>query len=94
MRAAVVRFPPAADLLFEDARKLPGRDVENPLGGGPGFENASLRIQPMPGWTVTLTTPDLANPLEFQGQTIPSYVSVIEFLTSTTWTPLSRSCAQ
>ena len=39
----------------------------------------SLRIQPMPGWTVTRTTTDLAKPLEFQGETITSYVSVIEF---------------
>jgi periplasmic copper chaperone A len=39
----------------------------------------SLRTQPMPGWTVTRTTTDLAKPLEFQGETITSYVSVIEF---------------
>ena len=39
----------------------------------------SLRIQPMPGWTVTRTTTDLAKPLQFQGETITSYVSVIEF---------------
>ena len=39
----------------------------------------SLRIQPMPGWTVTRSTTDLAKPLEFQGETITSYVSVIEF---------------
>jgi periplasmic copper chaperone A len=39
----------------------------------------SLRTQPIPGWTVTRTTTDLAKPLEFQGETITSYVSVIEF---------------
>jgi periplasmic copper chaperone A len=39
----------------------------------------SLRTQPMPGWTVTRTTTDLAEPLQFQGETITSYASVIEF---------------
>jgi uncharacterized protein YcnI len=39
----------------------------------------SLRTQPIPGWTVTRTTTDLAKPLQFQGETITSYVSVIEF---------------
>jgi periplasmic copper chaperone A len=39
----------------------------------------SLRTQPLPGWTVTRTTSDLEAPLEFQGEEISSYVSVIEF---------------
>jgi len=40
---------------------------------------ASLRTQPMPGWTATLTTSDLEEPLENHGQEISSYVSVVEF---------------
>ena len=40
---------------------------------------ASLRTQPMPGWTATLTTAELAEPLENHGQEITSYVSVVEF---------------
>jgi uncharacterized protein YcnI len=40
---------------------------------------ASLRAQPLPGWTVTLTTSDLQEPLEAHGQEISSYVSVVEF---------------
>jgi uncharacterized protein YcnI len=40
---------------------------------------ASLRTQPMPGWTATLTTADLEEPLENHGQEITSYVSVVEF---------------
>jgi periplasmic copper chaperone A len=40
---------------------------------------ASLRTQPMAGWTATLTTTDLAEPLENHGQEITSYVSVVEF---------------
>jgi uncharacterized protein YcnI len=40
---------------------------------------ASLRAQPVPGWTVTLTTADLEEPLESHGQEISSYVSVVEF---------------
>jgi uncharacterized protein YcnI len=39
----------------------------------------SFRTQPVPGWTVTLTTSDLDEPLQFQGEEISSYVSVIEF---------------
>ena len=40
---------------------------------------ASLRAQPVPGWTVTLTTSDLEEPIESHGQEISSYVSVVEF---------------
>ncbi|WP_116450050.1 YcnI family protein [Blastococcus litoris] len=40
---------------------------------------ASLRTQPMPGWTATLTTADLDEPLDNHGQEISSYVSVVEF---------------
>jgi uncharacterized protein YcnI len=40
---------------------------------------ASLRAQPVPGWTVTLTTADLEEPLESHGREISSYVSVVEF---------------
>jgi len=40
---------------------------------------ASLRTQPMAGWTATLTTADLDDPLENHGQEITSYVSVVEF---------------
>ena len=40
---------------------------------------ASLRTQPMAGWTATLTTTDLAEPLENHGQELTSYVSVVEF---------------
>ncbi|MGY1711727.1 YcnI family protein [Geodermatophilus sp. SYSU D00758] len=40
---------------------------------------ASLRVQPVPGWTATLTTSELAEPLESHGQEITSYVSVVEF---------------
>ena len=39
----------------------------------------SLRAQPVPGWTVTLTTADLTDPVEVHGQEITSYVSVVEF---------------
>ncbi|WP_104524721.1 YcnI family copper-binding membrane protein [Blastococcus atacamensis] len=39
----------------------------------------SLRAQPVPGWTITTTTADLAEPLEVHGQEISSYVSVVEF---------------
>ncbi|MCA0144274.1 YcnI family protein [Blastococcus sp. LR1] len=39
----------------------------------------SLRAQPVPGWTVAMTTADLAEPLEVHGQEISSYVSVVEF---------------
>ena len=40
---------------------------------------ASLRTQPMPGWTATLTTADLEQPIDNHGQEISSYVSVVEF---------------
>lgn len=40
---------------------------------------ASLRAQPVPGWTVTMTTADLAEPIDNHGQEISSYVSVVEF---------------
>ncbi|MCZ2857756.1 YcnI family copper-binding membrane protein [Blastococcus sp. VKM Ac-2987] len=39
----------------------------------------SLRAQPLPGWTVTTTTADLAEPVEVHGQEISSYVSVVEY---------------
>ena len=35
---------------------------------------ASLRVQPVPGWTATLTTSDLEVPIESHGQEISSYV--------------------
>lgn len=40
---------------------------------------ASLRTQPVPGWTAALTTAELAEPLENHGQEITEYVSVVEF---------------
>lgn len=40
---------------------------------------ASLRTQPVPGWTATMTTADLDQPLESHGQEITSYVSIVEF---------------
>ncbi|MBN1091810.1 YcnI family protein [Blastococcus sp. TML/M2B] len=40
---------------------------------------ASLRVQPVPGWTATLTSSELPEPLEAHGQEITSYVSVVEF---------------
>jgi uncharacterized protein YcnI len=40
---------------------------------------ASVRTQPLPGWTATLTTTDLAEPLQSEGGEISSYVSVVEF---------------
>jgi uncharacterized protein YcnI len=39
----------------------------------------SLRTQTLPGWTVTRTRVDLEEPLEFQGEEITSYVSVLEY---------------
>ncbi|RZU30533.1 YcnI family protein [Blastococcus saxobsidens] len=39
----------------------------------------SLRAQPVPGWTVSLTTADLAEPGEVHGREITSYVSVVEY---------------
>ena len=44
---------------------------------------ASLRTQPLPGWTATLTRADLDEPLENHGQEISSYVSVVEFRADT-----------
>ena len=40
---------------------------------------ASLRAQPVPGWTVSTTTSDRATPLESHGEQVTSYVSVVEF---------------
>jgi periplasmic copper chaperone A len=40
---------------------------------------ASLRAQPVPGWTVTLTQSDLEEPLDNHGLEISTYVSVVEF---------------
>ena len=40
---------------------------------------ASLRVQPLPGWTVTTTTSDLQTPLQSHGEQVTSYVSVVEF---------------
>ncbi len=40
---------------------------------------ASLRVQPLPGWTVTTTSSQLAEPVEVHGQEISEYVSVVEF---------------
>ena len=40
---------------------------------------ASLRAQPVAGWTVTTTSSRLADPVEVHGQEISDYVSVVEF---------------
>ncbi len=40
---------------------------------------ASLRVQPVPGWTVAMTTADLQTPLQSHGEQVTSYVSVVEF---------------
>jgi periplasmic copper chaperone A len=40
---------------------------------------AFLSVQPVPGWTVTMTRADLPEPIEGEGQEITSYVSVVEF---------------
>ncbi|MGR6967858.1 YcnI family protein [Geodermatophilus sp. URMC 61] len=40
---------------------------------------ASLRAQPVPGWTVSMTTSALATPLESHGEQVTGYVSVVEF---------------
>src|SRR5215207_4067878 len=40
---------------------------------------ASLSVQPVPGWTVTMTSAQLAEPIESEGREISSYVSVVEF---------------
>jgi len=39
----------------------------------------SLRVQPLPGWTATLTSAELPEPVTVHGQEISSYVSVVEF---------------
>ncbi|MGY2004311.1 YcnI family copper-binding membrane protein [Blastococcus sp. SYSU DS1024] len=39
----------------------------------------SLRAQPVPGWTVTTTTAELAEPVEVHGREISSYVAVVEY---------------
>jgi periplasmic copper chaperone A len=38
-----------------------------------------LQAQPVPGWTVTLTSTELAEPLEVEGQRLTEYVSLVEF---------------
>jgi periplasmic copper chaperone A len=40
---------------------------------------ASLRAQPVPGWTVTMTNSELSEPVESHGAEITSYVSVVEY---------------
>jgi uncharacterized protein YcnI len=40
---------------------------------------ASLRAKPVPGWEVSMTTSELAEPLESHGSQVSSYVSVVEF---------------
>ena len=40
---------------------------------------ASLRVQPVAGWTATTTTAELDEPLEAHGRQISAYVSVVEF---------------
>jgi periplasmic copper chaperone A len=40
---------------------------------------ASLRVQPVAGWTATLTESALSEPLESSGEEVTSYVSVVEF---------------
>lgn len=40
---------------------------------------ASLRVQPVPGWTATTTVGELDEPLEAHGRSISTYVSVVEF---------------
>ncbi|MGY2127388.1 YcnI family copper-binding membrane protein [Blastococcus sp. SYSU DS0617] len=44
-----------------------------------GSALASLRAQPVPGWSVVLTTAELPEPMESHGREISSYVSVVEF---------------
>ncbi|TYP86946.1 YcnI family protein [Blastococcus xanthinilyticus] len=39
----------------------------------------SLRAQPVPGWTVTTSTSELAEPIEVHGREISSYVSLVEY---------------
>lgn len=40
---------------------------------------AFLSVQPVPGWTVTLTRSDLPEPVDAEGTEVTSYVSVVEF---------------
>jgi periplasmic copper chaperone A len=40
---------------------------------------AFLSVQPVPGWTATMTRTDLAEPIDAHGQEISSSVSVVEF---------------
>ncbi len=40
---------------------------------------ASLRVEPLPGWTVTMTRAQLDEPLDNHGQAISEYISVVEF---------------
>ncbi len=40
---------------------------------------ASLQAQPVPGWTITMTSSQLAEPVEVHGQQISDHVSVVEF---------------
>ncbi|MCV2490808.1 YcnI family protein [Geodermatophilus sp. YIM 151500] len=40
---------------------------------------ASLRAQPVPGWTATMTTAQLSEPAAVHGQEIDTYVSVVEW---------------
>lgn len=40
---------------------------------------ASLRAQPVPGWTVTMTRSGLQTPLDSHGEQVTEYVSVVEF---------------
>jgi periplasmic copper chaperone A len=40
---------------------------------------AFLSVQPVPGWTATMTRTDLEEPIDADGEEISSYVSVVEF---------------
>ncbi|MDP5182345.1 YcnI family protein [Blastococcus sp. BMG 814] len=39
----------------------------------------SLRVQPVPGWTITTETTELAEPIEVRGRELSSYISVVEY---------------
>ncbi|MBJ7452003.1 MAG: YcnI family protein [Blastococcus sp.] len=39
----------------------------------------SLRVQPVPGWTVVLTNAELNEPVDSGGEEVSSYVSVVEY---------------
>jgi periplasmic copper chaperone A len=39
----------------------------------------SLQAQPVPGWTVTMTSTELPQPLDVGGQRLTEYVSLVEF---------------